>query len=93
MENMHYAQDWLQRQASIAEIEAFRKESAPGEPSDWWIIQWEEKWQQFFSIMIEGDEIWEYRSPPETWQYMAGQAGYAVVRAGEVIHVLMTRMN
>jgi hypothetical protein len=33
----------------------------------------------------EGDEIWEWSTPKETWDSMCGMAGYCIVRDGEVI--------
>ena len=41
----------------------------------------------------EGDELWEFRSPRESWANMAGRAGIALVRNGEVVASIVTRMN
>jgi hypothetical protein len=35
--------------------------------------------------MVEGDELWEFSSPQEDWDALAGRAGIALVRNGEVI--------
>ena len=40
-----------------------------------------------------GDELWRWSTPDETWEYMFGQAGYAVLRNGEVIWEATTEMN
>jgi hypothetical protein len=50
-------------------------------------------WEQFKREMIKGDEIWEFASPPKTWDMLMGRAGIALVRKGKVIHTLVTRMN
>jgi len=43
--------------------------------------------------MIEGDEVWEFRSPPESWRGFYGRAGVALVRNGEVVDIVVGSMN
>jgi len=43
--------------------------------------------------MEEGDELWEFRSPVESWEHLAGRAGIALVRQGEIINFIVTMMN
>jgi hypothetical protein len=43
--------------------------------------------------MRPGDDLWEYCISPESWQHLAGRAGYAVVREGEVVDGILTMMN
>ena len=43
--------------------------------------------------MQPGDELWHYRSPRETWSFMMGRGGIALVRNGRVIADVTTRMN
>jgi hypothetical protein len=45
------------------------------------------------SLMLPGDELWSYSSPPETWQHLMGRAGVALIRDGKPISEIMTRMN
>jgi hypothetical protein len=52
--------------------------------------QWAEKWQSFISGMIAGDEIWSFRSPPETWNQFAGAAGFAIVRSDCIVATITT---
>jgi len=40
-----------------------------------------------------GDEIWTFRSPPETWEDLAGRAGVALVRENKMIDAVVTAMN
>jgi hypothetical protein len=44
-----------------------------------------EKWKAFIAQMVAGDELWFFKSPPETWSSLAGRAGYAVVRSGHIV--------
>jgi len=41
----------------------------------------------------EGDELWYWSTPEETWKYMFGRAGYCIVRNGMIIWSYMTEMN
>jgi hypothetical protein len=40
-----------------------------------------------------GDEVWEFRSSAESWKHLAGQAGIALVRSGEVVAYVIARIN
>jgi hypothetical protein len=50
-------------------------------------------WLALLDEMIEGDELWDFSSPPESWGALAGRAGIAVVRDDEIVNMLITRMN
>jgi hypothetical protein len=50
-------------------------------------------WAALKSQMIPGDELWEFRSPKESWAHMCGRAGICLVRDGEVIGSKLTLMN
>ena len=53
--------------------------------------KWEmTKWIPFVSHLLPGDEVWRFRSPPQTWSNFCGCAGYAVLRDGQVIRTLTT---
>jgi hypothetical protein len=41
-----------------------------------------ERWRRFTSRMKEGDELWEFCSPPATWERLAGRKGLCIVRGG-----------
>ncbi len=55
------------------------------ESDDWW---WE-----FQERMQEGDELWEFESPKHFWDHLAGRAGIALVRNGEVVASRVTKLN
>jgi hypothetical protein len=37
-------------------------------------------------VTREGDVVWRFSSPPESWRYLAGVAGFALVRGGTIVH-------
>ncbi len=51
------------------------------------------KWEELKARMRTGDEIWTFRSPPESWQDLAGRAGVALVRSNKMIDAIVTVMN
>jgi hypothetical protein len=83
---MSIPKEWLQRPISVADVEA---RLAQNPPVDGWL----EDWRTLVAAMRPGDDLWEYRSSPESWQHVAGRAGYAVVREGEVVDGILTMMN
>lgn len=78
---------WLQQKWSIADLEArHRHDGVPfGFLND--------RWERLKASMQEGDELWEFSSPPETWQHLMGRAGVALVRDGDVVDFLVTVLN
>ncbi len=44
-------------------------------------------------LMLPGDELWTFSSPPEDWANLGGRAGIALVRAGRSIGHVITSMN
>ena len=78
---------WLSKRITIPEAEAEHMHA--GKPFGFMNDQWE----QLKSEMLEGDELWDFSSPPETWAHLAGRAGIALVRDGKVIRSLITMMN
>jgi hypothetical protein len=50
-------------------------------------------WEALKRKMRPGDELYKFTSPRETWANLAGRAGIALVRQGEVIATMITRMS
>lgn len=48
---------------------------------------------ELLSKMWPDDEIWYFESDPLSWRYLAGRAGYAIVRNGEPVGYTVTKMN
>ena len=60
--------------------------SSPPVPNDRWLADW----RAFLAQMQEGDELWIFCSPAESWEHMAGRGGIAVVRHGKVVGTFVT---
>jgi len=78
---------WLEKQYSLADLEA--RHMYDGKPFG----HLNERWDLLKASMQEGDTVWEFSSPPESWRNMAGRAGVALVRDGAIIDVIITMMN
>ena len=44
-------------------------------------------------VIQEGDVVWRFSSPPDSWRYLAGRAGFALVRDGKIVHSRMTILS
>ncbi len=51
------------------------------------------QWMDLKSRIEKGDELWEFCSPPKTWEDLCGRAGVCIVRDGEVIDSIITLEN
>lgn len=43
--------------------------------------------------MQEGDELWIFSTSDESWKHLAGRAGISLVRDGQVVSSMVTKMN
>lgn len=77
--------EWLGGETSVEEIES---EELQGR-SELYLAEWRE----FISQMRPGDELRHFFSSDESWLLMAGRAGYAIVRQGEVVDAFITILN
>jgi hypothetical protein len=50
-------------------------------------------WSAFRSKIQDGDEIWQYCSDRQSWDHLAGRAGYRVTRGGKPVAGVTTVMN
>jgi hypothetical protein len=55
--------------------------------------EWWQSAAELLSKMRPDDEIWYFESDPLSWRYLAGRAGYAIVRNGEPVGYTVTKMN
>lgn len=85
---------WLTKQLTLAEAEAKYsvQDDRLGESPLPFGFQSNE-WSSLVAKIQEGDELWEFKSPPEHWKKKRGRAGIALVRDGELIDSLVTLMN
>lgn len=85
---------WLQVRVSSEEAEirhmVFNRRLGPmGVPFGFM----NEEWKALLARMVQGDQLWEFRSPDYTWPAFHGRAGIAVVREGKVVAALVTRVS
>jgi hypothetical protein len=76
-----------------ARLEFARSRGAPltGGPVPFGFMNRE--WRELVASMLDGDELWEYRSSDESWNHLAGRAGIALVRKGEIVDAITTALN
>ena len=101
--------EWLQNQVTVEQAEALHTSPPvpPGPTRKWWQF-WRGKpttpaavpfgdqnaeWKALVDLMHEGDQLWTFTSPPETWQALAGRSGVALVRDGRIVGHHVTLMN
>ena len=56
----------------------------------------DEQWLQFRDKMKNGDELWHFRTPQETWTEFfprCGMEGYALVRGDTVVAEIFSSMS
>lgn len=86
--------EWLTKKVTVEEAEAehlVRNKELGPEPVPFGFMY--QDWKQLLAAMQPGDELWEFNSPEDTWKHLAGRAGFAVVRDGNLIASLVTMMN
>jgi hypothetical protein len=90
--------EWLYEKTTVAEAEAKHTDADDprGKQSPQLLKPFgflNSRWEALKAQMVEGDELWLFRSPSETWRNMAGCAGVALVRDGKIVAKIVTSMN
>jgi hypothetical protein len=91
----------VRRQITLAEAETIFFDSAlPRELLELPVVeqqkvrqQAEAVWRKFKRKVKAGDEVWEFRSPPEKWRILMGQHGFEIVRESETIDTMFLFVN
>ena len=52
-----------------------------------------DRWEQFKAAMRPGDELYRFSTSSDSWAHLAGRAGIALVRNGEIAKTIITMMN
>ena len=80
---------WLQSKMSPEEFkEEFAKASEPERQVLCPSSQFDGEFAEFLARWQDGDELWRYSSPPETWRALMGRGGVVLVRGGRsVAHI------
>lgn len=92
-----FLRSWFPRREEFNR-NSFASEPKPDIPKVWLTQKLDDEeaaeWQwEFRGRMQEGDELWEFDSPAHFWEHLAGRAGIALVRNGEVVASRVTRLN
>jgi len=89
---------WLEKRITVAEAEAThrgirddRVKRFPDAAKPFGFGNRE--WEELKGLMMPGDQIWTFSSPPDSWRDLAGRAGVALVRNGVPVRVVVTVMN
>lgn len=86
--------DWLTKRITVEEAEAkhlITDDRLGAAPIPFGFIN--SQWEKIKSSLIEGDELWEFCSPIETWENLMGCQGICLVRNEEIIMEIITQMN
>jgi hypothetical protein len=79
--------EWLSGQVSVSQAEAANMEGGRAFGFQ------HRKWERLKLSMADGDELWEFCSPPASWAHLMGRQGYAVVRGGEIVDSITSTME
>jgi hypothetical protein len=71
--------EWLTQRVENAPIAAHR--NLPEMPA----MRIRMAWQKLKSEAREGDEVWAFENPSNTWKKLGRHAGYALVRNGRIV--------
>ena len=82
---------WLKSKISIHDAEAKNMVVINGRNIPFGFIS--SSWRHLLSNMVDGDELYEFSSPDVDWDHLAGREGIALVRGGEIITDIVTKMN
>jgi hypothetical protein len=81
--------DWLRRKLTIEEEKALYLRVTSGIPSGALVSHL----KNFLAHRQDRDELWEFSTSEDSWKIMAGRAGIAIVRSGEIFDRITTQMN
>jgi hypothetical protein len=91
--------DQVSGPVSIAEIERQEKATLPDMlklRSDYPQVPFgfmNAEWRAFKSVIRPGDKIVRYSTDRHSWQHLAGETGYALIRSGCVVELFKTIWN
>jgi hypothetical protein len=80
---------WMKMTIEASIIASLKRRISPDDLED-------RDWLRFKGQMKEGDEIWHYKSPPETWTVwfpLCGREGYALVRDDKVVDEILLAIS
>ena len=84
-------QSWLQDQITKEEAEAENMVEIDGQKVPFGYTNF--TWLKLMAKMQDGDKLYAFRSSDDSWEYLAGRQGIALVRDGEILADIVTLMN
>jgi hypothetical protein len=81
--------EWMKQTMEASIIASLLKRISPDDLLD-------EQWLQLRDKMQDGDELWYFRTPKETWTEFfprCGMEGYALVRDARVVAEIFTSLS
>jgi hypothetical protein len=76
---MKIPKEWLTQKAGNAPISEHRNLSEMA------ALRVRMAWQKLKAQAQEGDELWAFANPSNTWKKLGKQTGYALVRGGKIV--------
>ena len=87
-------EEWLHKRVTVEEAEAqnmVANHRLGPEPVP---FGWDNAaWKDLIAQMQPGDELWQFASDAQSWRDLAGRAGIALARNGEIATCIVTMMN
>ena len=85
--------DWLEEKIRLADLgcETGNAGFVNDKSGDW--TPYREAFSRIALRMRDGDELWTFTSPPETWRRRMGRRGVTLVRQGKAIEHVVLEMN
>ena len=76
---MKIEKEWLTQQAERAPIAEHRNLSTMA------AMRVRMAWEKLKREAAEGDELWAFENPSNTWKKLGKHSGYALVRKGKIV--------
>jgi hypothetical protein len=86
--------EWLQEQTTVEDAERehlVTDERLGPNPVPFGFVN--SLWLSFKEQIRRDDQIWKFSSPDQSWEHLAGREGLCLVRDGEVVTSIVTKMN
>jgi hypothetical protein len=80
---------WMKQTIEQSIIASLKRRISPDDLED-------KDWLRFKENMKDGDEIWYYRTPQETWNEwfpLCGREGYVIVRDDKIIDEILLAIS
>lgn len=79
--------DWLTQRVENAPIADHRKLPAMA------ALRIRMAWEKVRREAAEGDEVWAFANPSNTWKKLGRYTGYAIKRGGKIVHSVVVTQD